>query len=261
MKLLFLASNSLEAHMLVNMLKQLGIKSASIEGEHLAGGVGELQASDFIRIVVSEMEFENASQILASWQQQEIDTPEVKSRPVLSALLSSCAGFLLGAGAVFAFYSFTETLAGADYNGDGIADELLTFKNDFIHKVEIDRNFDGEVDYVSHYNADGVQSRSKQDDDFNGTFETRVKYKHGNPYLVKTDSTGDGFADLRSTYSHGVLSKMELYQSDSRTVIKVQHFHLGKLTKGEMDTDRDGILDQVNIYNELEEVTDSYSLR
>ena len=54
MKLLYEAANTVEAHMILNLLEQSSL-SARIDGEYLQGGVGELQAIGIVRVMVDEM--------------------------------------------------------------------------------------------------------------------------------------------------------------------------------------------------------------
>jgi hypothetical protein len=53
MRRVFEASSGLDAHMILNLLQQQGI-TGRIEGEYLQGGIGELQAMGFVRVLVSE---------------------------------------------------------------------------------------------------------------------------------------------------------------------------------------------------------------
>jgi len=63
----FETSTGLDAHMILNLLQQYGI-SGRIEGEYLQGGVGELQAMGFVRVLVSEDDYANARKIIDEWE-------------------------------------------------------------------------------------------------------------------------------------------------------------------------------------------------
>ena len=67
MKSVFEASSGLDAHMVLNLLEQRGI-SGRIEGEYLQGGIGELQAMGFVRVLVAEEDYAEARQIIGEWE-------------------------------------------------------------------------------------------------------------------------------------------------------------------------------------------------
>ena len=64
MKSVYETSNSLEAHMILNLLSQEGIVGR-IDGEYLLGGMGELQAMGFIRVLVPDNFYDKALKIIA----------------------------------------------------------------------------------------------------------------------------------------------------------------------------------------------------
>ena len=68
MKVVFNANNSLEAHLLLGLLKQAGIEGA-INGEFLQGAMGELPAFGLVTVLVSEQDYREASELVADWQQ------------------------------------------------------------------------------------------------------------------------------------------------------------------------------------------------
>ncbi len=67
MKTVFDASGNIEAHLVMHQLQQAGI-AASIEGEYLQGGIGELPAAGNIRVVVPDDDVEEARQVIADWE-------------------------------------------------------------------------------------------------------------------------------------------------------------------------------------------------
>lgn len=72
MKTLYQAANAVEAHMLVDFLKQEGINTAHIHGEHLQGAIGELPEAGLIRLVVDEEDYEVARAVI---EQRETKIP------------------------------------------------------------------------------------------------------------------------------------------------------------------------------------------
>lgn len=67
MRSVFEASSGLDAHMILNLLEQYRI-SGRIEGEYLQGGIGELQAMGFVRVLVSEADYAEARKIISEWE-------------------------------------------------------------------------------------------------------------------------------------------------------------------------------------------------
>jgi len=76
MKLLYQASDAIEANLLKNLLEQANIK-AYVHGEHLQGAIGELQAFGFVRLMVDEENYQNAKQIIDDWNQAKIIDPQI----------------------------------------------------------------------------------------------------------------------------------------------------------------------------------------
>jgi hypothetical protein len=98
----FEASSGLEAHMILNLLEQAGIKGR-IEGEHLQGGVGELQAMNYVRVLVSERDVDEALNIIRDWEsvqpspdQRPNESGSVESRGRNTSRFSNLDSFLLG---------------------------------------------------------------------------------------------------------------------------------------------------------------------
>jgi hypothetical protein len=64
MKLIYQASNTIEAHMILNLLEQAELR-ARIDGDYLQGGIGELQAVGGIRVMVAENDYADAHEIFS----------------------------------------------------------------------------------------------------------------------------------------------------------------------------------------------------
>ena len=97
MRRVFEASTGLEAHMILNLLEQHGI-SARIEGEYLQGGIGELSAMGFVRVLVADEDYAAAMQIISEWE--AIQPPEEKNKPETSTSITLrifIAGVFVGA--------------------------------------------------------------------------------------------------------------------------------------------------------------------
>jgi len=97
MRSVFEASSGLDAHMILNLLQQQGI-SGRIEGEYLQGGIGELQAMGFVRVLVSEEDYAAAKKIISEWEviQPAADDNKPDARPSGGPLIF-VTGVIVGA--------------------------------------------------------------------------------------------------------------------------------------------------------------------
>ena len=67
MKIVYEAANSIEAHLVLGLLKQSGIHG-SISGEFLQGAMGELPAFGLVKVHVHEQDYGPAQEVVAQWQ-------------------------------------------------------------------------------------------------------------------------------------------------------------------------------------------------
>jgi hypothetical protein len=63
MKTVYRAANTIEAHIILNLLRQLGIDGC-INGEYLQGAMGELPAVDLVRVMVQDEDYTAALAII-----------------------------------------------------------------------------------------------------------------------------------------------------------------------------------------------------
>lgn len=254
MKLVYAASDTIEAHMILNLLEQVGI-SGRIDGEYLQGGVGDLQASGFARVMVDESDYEAAKEVVDDWDAKQPDSEEIKPSEKSSSFSTGVFGFILGVVAATIFYNTPVTSDGIDYNGDGKLDEKWTYLDGRPSSMEIDRNLDGEVDIVYEYDRQGIVDSSRSDEDFNGVFETRSKFRRGNLVWLESDTNNDGFNDYRMGFKFGVIDTITFTDPETKMALKRQKFGTTKMVSAEVDTDRDGVFDTVYHYDSIEEIT------
>ncbi len=254
MKSVYESSTSLEAHMILNLLSQEGV-SGRIDGEYLQGGVGELQAMGFIRVLVPDDKYEEATNIIRDWESKQ--PPETKSETKKAKSSSGpvmfVVGTVLGVVGMYFYYSTPVTTGGIDYNSDGVFDEKWFYKNNRITRTETDRNFDGNSDFIYLYNHRGIVKSAKSDDDFDGFFETKYTFKDGNIVLQESDLNRDGKVDYISTLEHGVLKEAIIFGERTGSPKKRQYFELNKLTSAEFDSDGDGVYETQYEYDYFEE--------
>ena len=255
MKCIFEASSGLEAHMISNLLQQVGITSR-IDGEFLQGGVGELQAMGFVRVLVEDTDYTNAQEVIKTWDTNQLEPAQKSTRKSKSSGvgIGIFIGLLIGVGTTFLVYNTPVTIDGIDYNDDGKLDEKWVYRDNRISRIEIDRNLDGSVDNVHFYNHKGRIYKTETDDDFDGVFEGRLTYKRGNPEIQTIDSDQDGIVDIKSYSKHGVLTEIEIIGPTPTSPKKKQYFEMYKLISSEFDSNGDGIYDKKYSYDYYEQV-------
>ncbi len=74
MKHVYDAANSLEAHMVLDLLRQQGIHG-QVEGEYLQGAMGALPATGLVRVVVDEADHAAAERVITHWNQAQPAEP------------------------------------------------------------------------------------------------------------------------------------------------------------------------------------------
>lgn len=174
MKTLYEASNAIEAHMLVDLLKQEGLM-AHIQGEYLQGAVGEIPAAGLVRIEIDEAAFAQARALIDRWETAQPSTQATASAPKKSSsVLGMFLGIIIGFISCYAFYRAPTNANGLDHNGDGVIDEKwIQSASGSALSYEADRNLDGKVDLIGKYNKHGTTESAESDDNFDGVFETQ----------------------------------------------------------------------------------------
>ena len=260
MKCVYEAPNGLEARMIADLIEQTGIH-CRVDGEFLQGGVGELFAGDFVRVLVAEENFASARSVVDTWQATQVTSIAVEqvkptsiAQSKISLLIALMIGIAIGSGGIHSYYNTSETLGGADHNHDGILDEKRTYLRGRISKIEFDNNFDGEMDDILYYSSRGKINYRETDLNYDGVMETYAKYRNDNPILEKTDTNGDGIKDLYTYLKDRAVYKVEFYSTKTNALIKVKEFDSFKLKSSRYDSNGDGILDKVVSYDEYEEV-------
>ncbi len=97
METVFDAENIVEAHMIVHLLERSEI-NASVMGEHLQSGVGELPAHGNIRVVVDPNDALKARKIIAAWETERSAAPSLQSQDTRKSPYSGFIAFLAGVG-------------------------------------------------------------------------------------------------------------------------------------------------------------------
>lgn len=259
MKKIYEASNSVEAHIVLNMLRNAGL-ACCIEGEYLEGAAGRLPVQGLVRVMVAAKDFEQAAHLVKEYESTPVEPTESVSEKSARWGWGGIflAGLVFGVAVTVFFYRVPVSTEGVDHNHDGVLDETWIYSaNGTILRSEFDRNFDGKVDYVVAYSGKGVTESSKEDNDFNGTFETVGKYVDGNLSAIEIDEDGDSFHEIRTNYVNGVSTSTEYLIPTTGLPVKVMHFTVYPIKPyAELDTNQDGKLDLKVIYSDrMEEIS------
>lgn len=236
--------------MLQHLLQQEGI-TASVHGDYLQGAAGGLPVAGLARLLVEESDYARAREIIQRWEARSTPAatpppPKARQSGFITGLLGLAVGGLLS----YAYFHVPYSADGMDYDADGILDERWSWgASGIIRKSETDRNRDGKVDSVVHYNRQGHIATSESDDDFDGIFETQGTYRQGNPLRAEADSDGDGYPDLRWHYKDGVLLTEERFSKGSTKPLRITRFQLGREASTTVDTDGDGSMDLQHEYD------------
>ena len=266
MRSVYEPSGAIQAHVLQDVLRQHGIAS-HVQGEHLQSAIGELPAASLIRLLVDDDDYTAARRVLEEWERAEpMSDDELQAQDTSAKQASTppdtatsprwhpvwwVAIGAIGSVAVLAAASAIPVRTDTrDYNRDGVADE--TFHVNVLGQtisLDADRNFDGKIDLHIDYDRRGDPQTAQQGDDFNGTMETTVTYRQGNPQQFDTDTDGDGLVDARLLLENGVAQRNIYIHRNTGKPVRVEHLHLGKIQRVQIDTNVDGILDKEQTFD------------
>lgn len=248
--------------MIKELLNMQGVE-AHINGEHLQSGVGELPAINLVKVSVNNNDFAQAKEIIEHWESQEI-TQEPASEITADSLslisgryrhyISFLLGLALGAAAVYWNLQSPVTQNAMDLNADGHFDEFYFYRSGLISKIEVDRNFDGKIDFITDYDHAGLTELSSADENFDGVFETTLVYQNNQVTYEKSDTNADGEIDLVTNYYQTEPNRLAtIYDLHSGRAKKEQRYAMGKLISADWDSDGDGVMDTIITYDAYEE--------
>lgn len=284
MRTIYNASNSIDARLVYDLLEQSGIESR-VDGEYLQGGIGEVPAGGFIKVVINDEDYEKAKEIIAAWEsnklldednfEEENKSTQEYSQPqetqshsqsnktnkyILLSILFLIIGVLIGAGYAAYYYNTPVSYTGIDFNGDGEEDEVWKYKGERISSSKTDANFDGNWDIISDFDHRGLINQTKLDSDFDTIFETIITYKNGSYEKTKSDFDNDGFYEYKEYYKYGRLQSTSFFDVETKKLLKTQQYQSSKLKSAKLDTTGDGQLDKLFEYDNYENVIKELNL-
>lgn len=264
MKQAYAPANLAEAHMLAHMLDQNGIV-AHIHGEALQGGVGELPASGLLQLMVADEDYERARALLGAWERANVPAADSASEKPRVPIWMGLIVFAMGVGGGWILREAAKQNVipidaqewGIDDNGDGVDDvtHYLRVGAMYAYKTVIDRNFDGNVDNVIYYDANGSTTNSEADDNFDGFFETKTRYRDGNAAVTTIDMDRDGKLDRTQYYVRGIIEREEIWNDESERLVATLYYEGLLLHHSEHDFDGDGFAETLRTYDAVGEIS------
>lgn len=175
MRTLYEAASAIEAHMLRDLLRQVGL-TAQIQGEHLQGALGELPAAGLVRLVVDEPDYAAARALIDHWESAQPADASAPLHPTAPAGWTRFViGLLIGVGVTWAFLRAPVTTDGIDHDRDGVADRRSHHVEGVPTTNEIIDPTTGLPLRVEHYRL-GVLVEAEVDTDRDGVLDTRLFY-------------------------------------------------------------------------------------
>lgn len=264
MKQVYAPANAAEAHMLAHMLDQNGIV-AHIHGEALQGGVGELPASGLMQILVADEDYDRARALIVAWERANAQSPDNTNEKPRAPIWMGLLVFVMGVGGGWILNEAAQRNLipidaqqwGTDDNGDGVNDvtNYARVGAAFAYKTEIDRNFDGAVDDIFLYDGGGTTTSRESDDDFDGFFESKSRYRDGNAALTTIDMDRDGKIDRMLYFQRSILDREEILDDEAERVVATLYYERLRLARSEHDLDGDGFAETLRTYDAFGEIS------
>ncbi len=115
---------------------------------------------------------------------------------------------------VYAYAGDQKFMYTADSNDDGKPDQWYNMQNNMVTYIEMDRNYDGEVDYKAEYNDEGKMETEEMDFNFDGKMDDFYYYdEEGILAREEIDSNFDGKVDVWIYLYKGIYIKK--YEKDT----------------------------------------------
>jgi hypothetical protein len=132
-----------------------------------------------------------------------------------------------------------------DVNNDGQPDVRTMMENGRPRCREVDANFDGRVDILRWFDANGAVTRVEDDYDFDGRIDVVATYEGGVVVRDILDTNFDGITDTWRDYRNGRVSELRRDADGDARVDTWERFdESGRLTYAGIDGNHDGQPDE-----------------
>jgi hypothetical protein len=111
---------------------------------------------------------------------------------------------------------------------------------------EVDTNLDGTKDLVRLYNDKGEPTEERADSDYDGRFETTIRFAKGRISQVAIDGDGDAVPEEMRYYLQGRLSRVQRDTNRDGKPDVWEVYQAGRLERMGVDLDYDGRVDRWN---------------
>lgn len=138
----------------------------------------------------------------------------------------------------------------ADYNKDGKPDAWFRYERGLLIDSAQDNNFDGRVDVITRYRK-GVPISGEQDSNYDGRMDVTFHYEHGRLVRSEHDLDFDGIPDATYYYRDEGVDRVDHHPHGSTNIVKRELYSNGLLKKALVDTDGDGVFDQLIKYDKM----------
>jgi hypothetical protein len=220
--------------MLAHLLEQDGIP-AYVHGEALQGAMGELPAGGLIQLMVAEEHYERARQLLLQWEKASAPADAESPRP--GGRFRVVAAIVFLAAGMVCGWALKVAL---DNSSLTFADSAWT----------ADQNGDDRPDASWFYRPGAGQPyKGEFDSNFDGRADVIARYDSGGAQTVEeSDRNFDGVFETRDEFRDGVRSRGEVDTDRNEIVDMVQVFEHGILRREEFTDHRYGFVVRINHY-------------
>lgn len=126
-----------------------------------------------------------------------------------------------------------------------------TLPNFRLVRRELDMNFDGNIDFVRHYDGRGQVTKDEVDTDYDGGFDRIVHYNNGLISRREIDADGDGYFEEVRYFIKGQIFRIEKDTTNSGQANYWQFFEEGQLVRAGFDHDGDRVIDEWQLAEQL----------
>jgi hypothetical protein len=242
---LYRARNPIEAHLIVEALRQEGVEAFADET-----ALSLAPTNETVVHIRDSREEVRARNIL----EEIVAPPSPKAEPASSGkawFLGVVLGIglgVLGTLLVNIIYKAATVPSGTDswdLNGDGAPDQWATFTVDGRYlESKTDRNLDGKPDSWQEFDPPGTPSFARYDSDFDGEPDHWEEFSGGVVVSFTSDNDRDGRVDEWGLLESGSIVERHWSFLNDGVIDKKAFYRNGRRIREEYDHDRDGTFDE-----------------